>query len=57
MVKVPPCISSILSVPSLARRPKSAMVFSISAKLSLSALRMTGTTSPLGALTATETST
>ena len=47
MVKVPPCISSMVSVPSLARLPKSAIVFSISAKLSAWASRMTGTTRPL----------
>ena len=56
IVKVPPRISSIESVPSLAFLPKSAMVFSISAKLIASAERMTGTTSPLGADTATDTS-
>ncbi len=56
MVKVPPRISSILSVPSLARLPKSAMVFSTSAKLIAWALRITGTTRPCGADTATETS-
>ena len=56
MVKVPPVMSSMVSVPSLARLPKSAIVFSISAKLKRSALRTTGTTRPLGAETATETS-
>ena len=57
MVKVPPAMSSIVSLPALALAPKSPIVFSISAKLIASALRMTGTTRPLGALTATETST
>jgi hypothetical protein len=57
MVKVPPSMSAIVKVPSLARLPKSAIVFSMSAKLSAWASRMTGTTSPLGAETATETST
>src|SRR3546814_3609606 len=54
MVKVPPFISSILSVPSFARLPKSAMVFSTWAKDSLSASRITGTTNPCGADTATD---
>ena len=54
MVKVPPFMSSIVSVPSLARLPKSAMVFSISAKLMPAASRTTGTTRPFGADTATE---
>ena len=54
MVKVPPVMSSIVSVPSLARLPKSPIVFSMPAKDRLSALRITGTTSPLGPLTATE---
>ena len=57
MVKVPPFISSIFSVPSLARLPKSPIVFSISATAHLSALRITGTTRPSGATTATEMST
>ena len=57
MVKVPPFMSSIVSVPSLARLPKSAMSFSMRAKPLSCASRMTGTTSPLGALTATEMST
>ena len=43
-------------VPSLAFLPYSAICFSISAKLMRSALRTTGTTRPLGAETATETS-
>ena len=54
MVKVPPFISSIVSLPSLAFLPKSPIVFSICATLSDSALRMTGTTRPVGADTATE---
>ena len=57
MVKVPPFMSSIVSVPALARAPKSAMSFSICAKDLLSASRTTGTTRPLGAETATEMST
>ena len=57
MVKVPPFMSSIVSVPSRARLPKSAMSFSIRAKPLAWASRITGTTSPLGALTATEIST
>ena len=56
MVNVPPVMSAMVSCPALARLPKSAIVFSISAKLSLSAFRMTGTTKPLGADTATDTS-
>ena len=57
MVKVPPFISSILSAPSLARLPKSPIVFSIPATDRSCASRITGTTSPPGADTATETST
>ena len=53
MVKVPPCRSSSASFPSRARRPKSAMLFSMSAKLSASASRTTGTTRPWGEPTAT----
>ena len=56
-VKVPPLMSSIVSVPAFARAPKSAMSCSIRAKPFLSASRMTGTTSPFGADTATEMST
>ena len=56
MVKVPPDMSSIVKVPAFAFAPKSPMAFSICAKLMASALRTTGTTSPLGALTATDTS-
>ena len=54
---MPPSMSAMVSEPSLARLPKSAMVFSTSAKLSACASRMTGTTRPFGADTATETST
>ena len=57
MVKVPPLMSSMVSVPSRARAPKSAMSFSIRAKLLAWASRTTGTTRPFGALTATEIST
>jgi len=56
MVKVPPFISSAVSVPSLAFLPNAAIAASISANDMASALRTTGTTSPLGADTATETS-
>ena len=54
MVKVPPVISSILSLFSLAFVAKATTACSISAILMLSALRITATSSPLGALTAME---
>ena len=54
MVKVPPCMSSMVRVPSFARRPKSPMTCSISETRNLSASRITGTTRPCGADTATE---
>ncbi len=44
--KVPPVSSSIVSFPSCARLPKSAIFFSTSAKLIWSASRRIGTTSP-----------
>jgi hypothetical protein len=50
--KVPPVISSMPSLPSLAFWPNSAIFFSISAKLSWSALRTIGTTRPRGLPTA-----
>jgi hypothetical protein len=50
--KVPPVSSSMESLPSCARLPKSAMTFSISAIESWSALRMIGTTRPRGLATA-----
>ena len=53
MEKVPPLRSSKLSLLSRALRPRSPMPDSISAKLSLSAARSTGTTKPRGELTAT----
>mmetsp|Transcript_5901 Transcript_5901/g.7445 ORF Transcript_5901/g.7445 Transcript_5901/m.7445 type:complete len:320 (-) Transcript_5901:361-1320(-) len=53
MVKVPPCISSKLSVPSFAFCPKVAILFSTSAKFISSVFRNTGTTKPLGLATAT----
>src|SRR6185369_4462756 len=52
IVKVPPCISSILRLPSRARRPKSAIVFSISASDIVWASRTTGTTRPFSVPTA-----
>ena len=57
IVKVPPFMSSIVSVPSLAFLPYPAIALSISAKLFLSQSRTTGTTRPFGADTATEMST
>ncbi|MNY36741.1 hypothetical protein D3C86_1712490 [compost metagenome] len=56
MVKVPPVISSIDSLPSRAFLPKVAMPPSISARLISSALRRTGTTRPRSLETATPTS-
>jgi hypothetical protein len=53
MVKVPPCISSMVSLPSRARRPKSAIACSISPSDMRSASRSTGTTRPLSVPTAT----
>ena len=50
--KVPPVISSMPSLPSLAFWPNSEIFFSISAKVIWSALRMTGTTRPRGEPTA-----
>ena len=50
---VPPVSSSIVIFPSLARAPKSAIVFSICANESWSALRITGTTRPRSLPTAT----
>src|SRR6187402_3679385 len=54
MVNVPPVISSIVNLLSRALVAKATMAFSISARLMLSALRITGTTNPLGADTAIE---
>ncbi len=48
MVKVPPCISAMDSLPSRARRPSSEIFFSICAKDMASASRTTGTTRPVG---------
>ena len=57
MVKVPPAMSSIVSVPALARGTEIANgFFDVREAHSLSALRTTGTTRPFGALTATDTS-
>ncbi|MNG26644.1 hypothetical protein D3C84_1116590 [compost metagenome] len=53
MVKVPPVISSMVSLPALAFLPNSAMPPSISARLMNSALRSTGTTRPRSLDTAT----
>ena len=53
MVKVPPCISSMPSLPSRARLPKSTMPFSTSAIFMLSVSRSTGTTRPRSVETAT----
>ena len=50
---VPPVSSSIASLPSWARLPKSAIFFSISANESWSASRRIGTTRPRGLPTAT----
>ena len=52
MEKVPPVISSMPSLPSLALAPNSAIFFSMSAKLIWSALRRMGTTKPRGEPTA-----
>ena len=52
MVKVPPVISSMPNLPSLALAPNSAIFFSMSAKLICSALRKIGTTKPRGEPTA-----
>jgi hypothetical protein len=49
---VPPVNSSIVSFPSCARLPKSAIRFSISANVSSPASRRMGTTSPRGLATA-----
>mmetsp|Transcript_5540 Transcript_5540/g.14380 ORF Transcript_5540/g.14380 Transcript_5540/m.14380 type:complete len:311 (+) Transcript_5540:345-1277(+) len=54
---VPPAMSSMLMVPSLAFWPKSAMFFSTPANVSWSASLNTGTTSPFGEATATDMST
>ena len=51
--KVPPVSSSIPSLPSCARLPKSPIFFSISAKLMRSASLRIGTTRPRGLPTAT----
>ena len=52
MENVPPVISSMPSLPSLAFAPYSAIFFSISAKLIWSAFLKMGTTKPLGEPTA-----
>ncbi len=52
MVKVPPVISSMLSLPSRALIASSLIFASISARLMRSALRTTGTIRPFGLLTA-----
>ena len=57
IVNVPPVISSMERVPSFAFLPYVAIDRSTSAKVMASTLRKTGTTRPLGAETATETST
>lgn len=46
IVKVPPAMSSMEMLPSLAFLPNSVMTFSIPAKVSSSAPLITGTTSP-----------
>src|SRR5690554_7095930 len=51
-VKVPPVISSIVNLPSLALTANLTTSFSIWSKLKLSAFRITGTTKPLGEDTA-----
>ena len=51
-MNVPPCRSSIVSLPSLAFSEISLIFFSISAKDSSSAFFKTGTTSPLSVPTA-----
>ena len=56
IVKVPPVISSIDNLPSRAFLAKRTTSFSIPSKDSCSALRITGTTRPLGADTAIDTS-
>ena len=48
IVKLPPCISAMVNLPSRARAPFSAIAFSISANDIASASRITGTTKPLG---------
>ena len=53
IVKVPPVMSSTVIFPSLARTAKRPISFSIPAKDNNSALRTTGTISPLGPETAT----
>ncbi len=57
MVNVPPCMSSSVSLPSRARTARSLMPLSTCATLRLWQPRSTGTTSPLGVLTATAMST
>ena len=52
MVKVPPVISSMVSLPSRAFTASSLILASISARLMRSALRITGTMRPFGELTA-----
>ncbi|MNL56811.1 hypothetical protein D3C87_1803310 [compost metagenome] len=54
MVNVPPVISSIVNLLSRAFVASSITVFSICARLMLSAFLIIGTTSPLGAETAIE---
>ena len=53
IVNVPPCISSIVSLPARALPAYSAILFSISAMVILSASRRTGTTNPRSVETAT----
>lgn len=55
-VKVPPVISSRVIDPSLAFLAKLLISYSISAKLISPAFQTTGTTSPVGEATATDTS-
>eukprot|EP00213_Chloropicon_mariensis_P000953 CAMPEP_0197479770 /NCGR_PEP_ID=MMETSP1309-20131121/36318_1 /TAXON_ID=464262 /ORGANISM="Genus nov. species nov., Strain RCC998" /LENGTH=90 /DNA_ID=CAMNT_0043021531 /DNA_START=23 /DNA_END=295 /DNA_ORIENTATION=- len=54
MENVPPAMSSMLIVPSLAFWPSMEIVFSMPANESLSASLITGTTRPFGAATAME---
>ena len=56
IVNVPPVISSKLNLLSRALLAKRFTSFSISSNDNFSALRITGTTNPLGALTAIDTS-
>ena len=53
MVKVPPVISSIVSLPSRASKPILLISFSMSEKSIVLALFKTGTTNPLSVPTAT----